>query len=199
MVKLKAADITGNASVHSVSSGCILHSSSNVVIDENLHAEQHIHASCLLHVSHLSLSVASPSLSAACRFLHSLLLLFSSCTLYQSVSLSFVYMTFSFFFPVSKLITERVLMGNPVEKKSILSHTKSRFLLSCHFCCFSFSLFLLLPLLWALLRWSLECRERLLWIFMRYSFTGIWSIENNQIFSLDASHLSTCLTSWLFK
>lgn len=33
---------------------------------ENLHAEQRIHTACLSHVSHLSLSVASPSLSAAC-------------------------------------------------------------------------------------------------------------------------------------
>lgn len=106
---------------------------------EHLHAEQRIHTACL---SSFALSGLSNSFCCLSRFPHSLLLLFSSCTpsLYQYVSLSFVYMPFSFFFPFSKLITERVLMGNPVEKKSILSHTKSRFLLSCHFCCFSFSL-----------------------------------------------------------
>lgn len=95
------------------------------------------------HVSHLSLSVASPILSAACLvfptpffyFSHPALPLFIN----MSLSLSCI-CRFLSFFPFSKLITERVLMGNPVEKKSILSHTKSRFLLSCHFCCFSFSL-----------------------------------------------------------
>lgn len=72
---------------------------------ENLHAEQHIHTAFL-----------SPSLFAAC--LHSLAFL-----ILLSLSLLRVYVYFFFLF--SKLITERVLMGNPVEKKkkiNTLSH-----------------------------------------------------------------------------
>lgn len=133
----------------------------------NLHTEQHIHTAFLSHVSQFSLSVPFPSLSGFCRLIFSTLFFCFShpaLPLFVFLSLSFVYMPFSFFFPFSKLITERVLVGNPVEKKSILSHTKSRFLLSCHFCCFSFSLFLQLPLLRALLRWSLECRGTVSWI-----------------------------------
>ncbi len=81
-------------------------------------------------------------------FLHSLILLFSSCTpSFFSFCLSLSCISCFLLFPFSKLIKERVLVGNPVGEKNQYSHTKIKISFILQFLLLSFSLFLLLPFL----------------------------------------------------
>lgn len=113
----------------------------------------------VLHLSFFLLSVPSPNFSAACLIL--LILLYCSShpalPLFVFLSLSFVYMPFSFFFPFSKLIKERVLVGNPVgEKKSILSDKNQDFFYPAIFVAF--------------LSLSFSCCHS-----SEFSYAGLWS------------------------